>query len=401
MVKSRPRSLTGRLAAAYYAAKRSKASFNKWRVSAKRGTKSKTKHPKSKSKTKTKTKTKEKFSASDLHSALSSRLVTVPGSRLPRYVKTTGMLRYVQNHTAIYTSFSGQQGVATVCYVNSLAQCLTSTGVGYGKNENATGLFHMNPNEAVSGSFAAVVPTGTIVANDRIALLANSIMLEVSNMSGLATYLDIYLLECKKATQREPPDNWDIGMSDEGLNTGVQTFPTPGYAAPPTGGYQSYYMVGARPQESQSFNAFWRVRSVRKVMLGGGASETVTFVIRNQKVLKKNDLSQQLALGNNFVPGTFCIMFVQRGALVIDDTAATHQVTYGSTQIATIATCKSTVCAMKESGGRVAYSRSVSRATANVTLAKQEVMTTWDNMLSGTAGIISAVKPHLADMTTS
>lgn len=273
--------------------------------------------------------------------------IKVKGTKPTKFGKLPkNRTNYWQDVKGYVLAPSGAQTTTCIAAVNTVQQITTSTGHNYAFDQNFNSWYDLDPEFKNTGSIAGWLPGGTNPGDHKYLLAKNRFNVEVTNIAGNSAIIDFYLLCCKKATTDQPDAIWRQGLVDESMAQPSVTMPAPGQAVAinaanpgPSGiGSPTTEIVGQKPTGVALFRKYWKVAAVRSTKLSAGSTEIINFDINHPQLISQSvvHLEQQDTMRHR--KGTYVLMMVQRGALVIDDTSGVgaKYPTYGSTEIAYI-----------------------------------------------------------------
>lgn len=328
-------------------------------------------------KRKTKRKFKQQLPQTDgIHSGVernSVNLVFKAKKGLPGSQKGMGTFHYAQNHVLKTTSAAGTQNAWVLACGATVSQCLTSSGGSYNPYQNNTALELMNPNLTNTGS--SFVPTVVTPLNDRFLLKNQVAEVEITNMTGVATYCELYLCVAKTANASDPVNQWAQGYTDDSFGVAANVFPAPGTSVSGATGKGGITFPGAVPGETSTFRSMWKVKYQHKFELAGAASYQHFINIDQNVMIKRDQLVAQSGSWKNGV--SWCLFVVQRGAVVLDITtvgAGNGIPTFGSTVLATIVTVKTKMQAVAGNAARLSTVFVADRVPANAATNMEEII---------------------------
>lgn len=337
--------------------------------------------------------------SNETHSGLesySASLVLRP--RLNKGLKTIGRWTYTQNLENIYTGSTqgtssadgaGFQQNHPILAINTAQQMYTSSGSGYTFDQNYSAFAEMNPYKNITGSALFNATTATI-KNDRFVILSNQITLELANFANTGSKVDIYFVTPKKLTNVSPMYHWEQGYIDQGLGNSLISLPVTAVAEPaPVTGTAIVNYPGAKPSESKLFKEFWTTLKVHHLDMAAAAQATLNVHVKTNKLVKQDVIDEywnpsgsggQPARSNNFIPNTTVYVFmVKRGALAVDNTPTTRDLTtYAPSQIGWICKTTTKMCAVKGNADRISTQVQVDTIPINTSYANIKIMNTQD-----------------------
>lgn len=348
------------------------------------------------SKTRTRTVTlRDNEPSGNVHSAISVKSIRVGNFKKCR-ADSIGKWQYQQTYRFNLTSIAGLQGVSTIVCPMHLTKILTSSGPGYATYQNYTALEALNPYIGVLPlSAAAGGPYGNpaIPQNDKFVVETVSLQVELSNFAIVPVFMDVYVVCCKKNTLDDATTLWQRGLALQALGQNVMSQPqavSSGPQAPGVEGYPLTSAVHVKPNDGKLFGQFYKIHRVKKVMLTGGASETLNIDIGINRVVDTTTLRELSSQSTGFVQGlTWQVFVVQRGTLVEDTTQATggQLPTYGGTKVGCILQEKVKMCGVKGNTTRLNTSTEYSNIPYGQSAANQQLLNVIDNVQSAAAAI--------------
>lgn len=111
-------------------------------------------------------------------------------------------IKYMQDHTFLLTSNSGNTLFTDLFTIGALSQWETSTGSTYGAYNNYAALLALNPGEKITGS--AVYTAGQTPAADRMFLHSCTTNLDITNLSTFGAYCRLHIYVAKRDTNLTP-----------------------------------------------------------------------------------------------------------------------------------------------------------------------------------------------------
>lgn len=277
-----------------------------------------------------------------------------------KIAKTSGTWTYQQTHSGFITSSAGTQGTLELCSVNTPSQCLVSSGIGFTNIQNHTALEVLNPN--ITNTGGGVMSAVTVPPEDQFCIKKNFIDIEMTNMSGVACYLDLYIVKTKKIHTFAPLITWDGGYVNEAFGQPAETMPGPGGAVlnlnTYTAGYMTRSVVGTNPMDSPVFRSTYKIVTKKNIILAGGVTEKLKITIALNKVIKRDVANAYIAATTPYPPWVYTVFTVARGQVVADRTDTAHVTpTYGPVDIAYIANVRTACCAVANQQGKLSTNR--------------------------------------------
>lgn len=333
----------------------------------------------------------EKVDLSGGHSGATTSTIKInenkAGLKLLKSHSKAGLWKYQQSYHNLITSPAGLQQYTLLSSVNTLPQCLTSTGAGFAYYQADTALEQLNPYLTNTGS----VKLGSVFTplNDRFIINNNSIMLELTNFEPVSAYITVYVLKAKKLSNQAPTDIMNSGYANMAYGQGQAGIANPGnFGVMSPSGYPVASIVGIKPNDSQVFQQFWKICTVKDIILSGASTEVLNIDIAISKVLKADDARQSMGEGMLFNNNSYVIMTCVRGGLVIDNTTSGQpQTTYGPTKVGVVTICKTTCSAVLGGNSNRLSTHIVNDTTpanalaANITLLNEVDLLTLPNIV--------------------
>nr|WAE43013.1 MAG: capsid protein [Cressdnaviricota sp.] len=268
------------------------------------------------------------------------------GLKLLKGQSSGGTWRYQQTHKYILTSQTGTQQILDACVVNSGDQCITSSGILYNQSQNAVALQQLNPYLTVTGSL--ILGAVSTPLNDRFVIKNNSINIEFTNFSPVGALIDVYVLKAKKLGKNWAYTTWTNGLLTDKLSQ-VNMVPSgPGSATNGTIGGLIPSIVGVKPNAASDFKDFFKICAVKTLTISPASTEQLNIDILINKVVKTSTVREELLSNNIMRSTTYEVMFVSRGALVLDNTTGGSQTpTYGPIKVGCVITAHTQCGAVK------------------------------------------------------
>jgi len=303
------------------------------------------------------------------HSSMSVRL------NPPVRKKTAGKWVYTQQNQSFLTSDAGTQNTTVVLSGNAYSQMMTSTATPT-VHQTAINMFDMNPYAKPSGS--GVIPSTTAV-QDKLIILKNNFVMDLSNMSNEAVFLEFYVITPKSNHSQLVTDCWEQGLVDASFGATAQAFNTHAIPAGAAIGRTNIAMVGQHPTASPLFRKTWKILKVKKLSLAAAAIERFSFNVTTNKLIDKSFLTRT---AESYLKGTTVQILVLQHGQVIQDTVAV-KATYSSSKVGFVLTHKLTCCAIKDQASRQNFNESYSSIPILASLAEQSLMTNDDDVDMG------------------
>lgn len=328
------------------------------------------------SSTATATKVKEKNAPADSHSGVGLDTIRVGNWKPAKLLKrqfTKGAWKYQQDYRAMLNGQSGAQTCTNIVYPMSLSKLLVSTGSSYGIIDNDVALEQLNPYLNTVGS--TYLPQ-TLPLNDRFIVKNCTLELEMTSLSAVGCYLDVYVVQCKKACKQDPLYMWNQGLGIQSEGQSVFVNPPIG-VGPFAPGYPTKDIPHAKPGESKLFSQYYRILKVRSFQFTGNSSMRFNIDIGINKVIKMETVRQYVTDGITHQPGSFAIFTVQRGSVVEDTTPSgpyNGLPTYGTTKIGYVLQERYNMCGVMGNTGRLNVSTVVDTLPNGQTLANQSLL---------------------------
>lgn len=300
------------------------------------------------------------------HSGITTDVIRISGRSSKKHKKKLlGSWRYLINYNSFWTSTAGLQYVGFMGSIGTKSQMFVNSGVGYNVYQSAIGLADLNPYKENTGSIT--IPSVVSPNNDNFMLRSAAVKIEISNMSTVGAILDIYVVTPKVANSNDPVTIWQSTYDGFGIASAVP--PTPGYAVGPTSGSMNINIPGVLPKDSSPFNKAFKIVAVKSVKLAGEATELIDFDIMLDKMISRSKL---YATNNEYFAGqTHFFMGVLRGAIVSDNTVATHYPVPGSAKIGFNTTVRYVATAVKNNAARLNVALITDTIPAGATTANQ------------------------------
>lgn len=325
---------------------------------------------------KTKTKIKAKVTKdAEIHSGLSSETVKLSLGGKSKKISggVIGRWNYMQTNNATINSSAGLQGVTTFNACGTLSQFLTDTGASYNGAQAHKGYYNMDPNSSNTGS--AVLGSTVSPLESTINILEYKNSFEFTNLSQTGCFVDLYCITPKTYTNNNPDISWAAGYTNEAFGLPVSVPDTAGFSTNGTAGTMIVTEVGTTPFDSPLFKKQFKVLKVNKYNLAGGATQNVNYVINVGKPVKRDLIQNQLTAGNVSKPNlTVYWMFVTRGQIVDDTSAAGSRMTFGSTKLGCVSVTKVKMCSVKNPAGKLNTNYVSYQVPANAALGVQNIM---------------------------
>ncbi|KAK5664381.1 hypothetical protein QVD99_000113 [Batrachochytrium dendrobatidis] len=206
-------------------------------------------------------------------------------------------------------------------------------------------------------------PIQNPTTNDRVFWHSTSSILQMSNESSTACFIDVYWISSKKPMLNYPDIAWnDILVNKEDLDQFPATnskdndaVVTPGIA-----GYPSYLTYGMDPTSDRRFTQMFKVLRKKSIRLAPAACERVNYTIQHDTMFDAAIIQEQVRTGIVMVPhATVAVVLVIRGTpTVIKSGDATIAVSTSAHSIAVANCCryKFSACPTKS---RVDYNRAM------------------------------------------
>lgn len=316
----------------------------------------------------------------DSHSGLAIRTICIGDKTWPKLQKNQkamGRWLYYQNNKILQTLPAGQQSINSVVTAGNTNKLLTSSGTGFGFDQNDTALEQVNPYLTNTGS--ALLPVVITPLQDMFALLKVEWDFEITNLSAVGSYVDIYIVKCKKATGSNPVASWVAGLATNSLGLASAVYPTAGNFVAGSVGTALDSFPGAQPTESRLFSDFWSVTNKQTLTLTGNGTERINYCLNFGRVVKMTDVRQNNSNGIQYTPGNYVMFYVARGSLVLDKTVpASPVVTFGSPLIAIAIGERSTMCGVSGNGARLDTNVQFAAIAAGATTANQSLLVETD-----------------------
>lgn len=313
--------------------------------------------------------------ASASHSGVSEGTVSVGNWKKPKYGKRMtpkGRFKYQQSYKGITGGTAGQQTVTDFTYPNTISKCLDNTALTYSTTQNQEALVSCNPSNANTGS--AYFPSIQNPNNSKFVIISNTIELEMTSMSNVGTFVDIYICKAKKWASKIPGDVWGDAAASQSFSNPVSAQPVAGLAAG-TLGYPIITEVGNRPGAFNLFNQFWAIKKVVPLTFTASSTEKLTIHIGINKVVDVAKLLEMRSSTNPiFIPGvSYGIFMIQRGAVDIDKTVG-RVPTYGGTELAWVVQEKTLMRDVEQAASRFNTSVLYSNVPTGATAANQSII---------------------------
>lgn len=269
---------------------------------------------------------------SDIHSGLQSSKWSIPASRkLPKSVKGAVMIMS-ENRSAITTSVAGAQGVLAVYVSGTPSQWVSpasGTSVAPSIRQSEIPYFDMNPNRFTTGS--GKLPA-TVPLDDRLCLLSQETIIDVSNFTSLATNLEMYVFRCTNNTDFDPVYLWNQQITADAYSVTPYGAPLAGTQFPSTFGASSSATPYMQPK-GPLIRGFYKMIGKKQLYLAGGASESVKLNIGHNWVAKEQAI---ISNANAYCPGSVVIVFRQLGMVAADQTVTARLATHGISKIGAV-----------------------------------------------------------------
>lgn len=243
----------------------------------------------------------------------------------PHKGKTLGYWKLGNTWTGSVACNGGRQNWYTMLTINTISQCINSTGINANQYQSECSYFDGNPNEIQTGS--ALFGGVQRAKDDQAILKRASVKMIMTNANITAVHLDIYVFVCKKICSVDPGTLWDQGYIDQAGNQATGVLPNISAGIAQVAGYPSNQALFQKPTDSKSLKEYFKI--VHKKSLKFQANDTYEWFldIKFEKLLKKEKIQNAalINLGNTggtavYVPGSIVIMGMCRGAMVIRDT---------------------------------------------------------------------------------
>lgn len=306
------------------------------------------------------------------HSGISANTIRIyrKKHKLSKGQRWLGVWRYQQEHKGNINGSAGRQSVGEWASVCSRDQLLTSTGVGYNNFQNNRSIIDGNPYRNITGSNTFAV--GAQPQNDRFFLTSAQMKCEFTNMSGVASIIDVYVCTPRDVTTVNPSAAMTNGFNYDDIGIPPATFPLPGAVSTnDIGGFTSD-SVFVKPNDSSQFRSTWKICAVKSCKLEGGSTQLLHVDVQINKVIMQEKMLSHPS--GSFIPNvSYVLLVVARGSIVRDEngTGSNGPPTFGSPNFAWIVGARTNARAVAGNAGRVNTSILSHRVTADVIPAQQ------------------------------
>lgn len=300
------------------------------------------------------TKTKKRDDkSSGPHSDLMGHDIKINHGR--KYKSSVGKWIYSQNYSKIITTTAGQQYVNQWFKVLSPKELIINSGAGYADDESYAALADLNPYQNTAGSQQTNV---VLPKTDSFIVKSVNIKTEITNMSPVSCYMDVYIVRAKKNNSINMDTAWSTGLLDAFNVTtpsGI-SFPAAGSGNAAFGGFTEK-VVGSKPGDSKKFRDLFKIDTVKHLNMSGGSTHNLNIDVIVNKVIKREEIQQYVNEGMLYIGNlTFGIMVVCRGQVGLDTTNAGTTgklATYMANELATVSSVKYHCCAIKGQASRL------------------------------------------------
>lgn len=309
------------------------------------------------------------------HSGISSNTIRIwrKKHRLRKNERWLGIWRYQQEHKGNIVGAAGKQSVGEWASVAAKDQLIVNTGIGYNNFQNNRSIADLNPYRNISGS--GLFTAGYQPQNDRFFLQSCQMRCEFTNMSAIASIIDVYVVTPKDMTTTNPSAAMSSGFNVDDNGIPAATFPAPGSAVTDVVGGFTADSVYVKPNDSSSFRSSWKICAVKSCKLEGGSTQLLNVDIQINKVIMEEKLRLQPV--GTFIPNvSYVLLVVARGSIVRDETAGPTNgpPTFGSPNFAWVVTARTNARAVAGNAGRLNASILSHRVTADVAIGAQALL---------------------------
>ena len=337
-----------------------------------------------KGKTKTKSKSREIMDADGNHNNMSSRIIKINLGKKKKFEKFEGKWTFFTNYSStFYNNQSANQIVHEgqgICTLGQLLGVVTANGAPVSNNLSwINNPFDMNPYQKTTGG--TIISAGLTPAPDFVHLATVDYVMTITNLTSLATTVDVMFCLNKKTSQYGPLLDWQQANLAKGLGQARSALPTAlsgvgsvygyPYVDPAGSGYSQAKAscnttYGLSPLSEATFRKFWK--SLKRVQydLSGGETKRIVVRIGYHKTFNKQWLSQQNSpiglSGYTIIP-----LIIAKPGPIYD--SVTQSMTYGLGEIGCTYSAKYNFCAPKASVSRLEYNRAGYQIIQDSTLA--------------------------------
>lgn len=323
--------------------------------------------------TATRTKKKSKESTEEIRGSINRYHIQID-LKHKRIHKPLGHIRTTQTHSSTLVCTAGVQLVTTLFSVQSIAQCITSSGTSYTTEQNNLAYFDLNPYETTTNTSNSNLMLTQKPKDDRIVFKSVQLDLTFTNLSNVQTIVDIYILSAKSPTSLNPFVAWNQGYLDTALNEPTATYrQLPATAA--VSGYPDNQYYDVKPKQSPTFNRFWKIEYTKCLSMAVDQTDKVIFDIALNRMLKKEYIQGLVAnslagVANNnlYMPGTLFCMSVVRSAVVEPESSAGNRCTFSSAKVGYVGIVRSHLHTVPDNAGRLNFNNVAYAIAQNPTL---------------------------------
>jgi len=297
--------------------------------------------------------------------------------------KSAGRITYFEQEADRYETSanpSGQQTTFDVAQYGTVAQWVSTTADNNPDNHEAlTGFFMMNPNKNITGATDSagnqIYPQAAAAAQylniqDWMNWEGFTDILDITNATNIAQYIDFYWCMAKKDLTTTPRANWQY---DQNFGVGLATQPATGTGW--TGGAPYREMAHTKPYESYQFNRNWKIIKSMGCELAPNGNCEIRGTFKIHKTISRAKMADLDSRGILYPKGCIALMSVVRSQVVekrLEGTGAYAAPLYGGTHVIGIRTTKWRFGIVKNRKERQVSSWALCRQPYDVPDADQE-----------------------------